>query len=316
MSLLQTPEKARVLVVGAGATGGYFGGRLAQAGRDVTFLVRQARAAQLQAGGLHLVSPHGDAVLEPQLVSPGKIASPYDVVLLAVKAYTLEAALTDFAAAVGPETAIVPFLNGMHHLDVLTERFGEAPVLGGVCIVSTTVDAQGRIVQLTGMQEIVYGELDGAASARVAGLDRLMKGAGFEARSSSTILADMWQKWVILASLGATTCLMRGSVGEIEAAGGAPIALALLGECRAVAAASGHPLGDAFLSTAKALLTAKGSDLTPSMYRDLQAGKPVEVDQILGDMVARARRFEIAVPLLAAATVQLSIYQKRISRSS
>jgi 2-dehydropantoate 2-reductase len=311
MSLLQAPEKARILVVGAGATGGYFGGRLAQASRDVTFLVRPARAAQLRTNGLHIVSPHGDLAIEPQLVQPGAIAAPYDVVLLAVKAYALEAALADFAPAVGSGTAIVPFLNGMRHIALLTERFGEAPVLGGVCVVATTLDGEGRIVQLAGMQEIGYGERDGSASERVAGLDRLMQGAGFVAGSSRTILLDMWSKWVMLASLGGATCLLRGTVGEIEAAGGVAIALAFLDECRSVAAASGYVLGNEFLATAKAWLTAKGSTSASSMYRDLQAGKPVEVDQILGDMVTRAQSFGIAVPLLAAATAQLTIYQQR-----
>ena len=313
MSLSQAPERARVLVVGAGATGGYFGGRLAQAGRDVTFLVRSARAEQLRSGGLHLVSPHGDVVLNPQLVQPGAIASSYDVVILAVKAYSLEAAIADFAPAIGPDTVIVPFLNGMHHLDALTKHFGETPVLGGVCIVSTTVDEQGRIVQLAGLQRLVYGERDGMASARVAELDRVMQGAGFEAASSRAILRDMWQKWVMLASLGAANCLLRGTIGEIEAAGGAAIVLALLDECYSVADASGYPLGNEFLSTTTALLTAKGSPTASSMYRDLQANKPVEVDQILGDMLARARHVALDVPLLAAATTQLSIYQGRLS---
>jgi 2-dehydropantoate 2-reductase len=313
MSLKQTPERARLLVVGAGATGGYFGGRLAQAGKDVTFLVRPSRAEQLRSGGLHLISPHGDVALVPALVEPGKIGAPYDVVILAVKAYSLEAAIADFAPAVGPGTVIVPFLNGMHHLDVLTKHFGKSPVFGGVCIVSTTIDEQGRIVQLAGLQRVVYGELDGTASARTAGLDRAMQGCGFEAASSPAILRDMWQKWVMLATLGAANCLLRGTIGEIEAAGGAAIVLALLEECYSVADASGYPLGAEFLSTTTALLTAKGSPTASSMYRDLQAGKSVEVDQILGDMLARARHFALDVPLLAAATTQLSIYQRRLT---
>ena len=234
----------KILVVGAGATGGYFGGRLVQAGRDVTFLVRPARAEQLRAKGLRIVSPHGDVTLEPQLVSPGAILGPYDVVLLAVKAYTLEAAMDDFAPAVGAQTVIVPFLNGMRHIDLLVGRFGEAPVLGGVCVVATTLDAEGGIVQLAGMQDILYGERDGSASARVAALDPLLQNAGFGANSSTTIMREMWRKWVMLASLGGVTCLLRGTVGDIEAAGGASIALAFLDECSAVAAASGYPLTD------------------------------------------------------------------------
>ena len=122
----------RILVVGAGATGGYFGGRLTQAGRDVTFLVRPARAERLRAEGLQIVSKDGDVTLQPQLVTAGNIAGPYDVVLLAVKSFALDAALDDLAGAVGSATMIVPVLNGMRHIDLLIARFGEAPVLGGL----------------------------------------------------------------------------------------------------------------------------------------------------------------------------------------
>ena len=111
----------RILIVGAGAVGGYFGGRLAQAGRDVTFLVRPSRAKQLSRDGLRIISPHGDAVLSPKLISADKIDAPYDIIFLSVKAYALEAAMNDFAAAVGPETMIFPVLNGMRHIDILTK---------------------------------------------------------------------------------------------------------------------------------------------------------------------------------------------------
>lgn len=218
----------RTLVAGAGATGGYFGARLAQAGRDVTFLVRPGRAAQLRRDGLRVVSPHGDLALAPQLLVAGDIAGPFGLVMLAVKAYALEQALTDLAPIIGARTMIVPLLNGMRHIDLLVERFGEAPVLGGVCVVAATVDAEGRIVQLAEMQELAYGERSGAASPRIGALDEAMQGAGFKARRSDTIMQDMWEKWVMLATAGGVTCLLRGNVGEIEAVpGGADLGAAL-----------------------------------------------------------------------------------------
>jgi 2-dehydropantoate 2-reductase len=303
----------RILVVGAGATGGYFGGRLAEAGRDVTFLVRPARAEQLRRNGLQIVSPHGDVTLQPQLVTAGQITAPYDVVLLTVKAYALEAALDDIAPAIGSGTMIFPVLNGMRHIDVLVARFGEAAVLGGVCIVATTVDKDGRIVQLSGMQELVYGERDGSASARVAALDAVIPGAGFKARSSQAIMQEMWEKWVFLATLGATTCLMRGTVGEIEAVpGGTDAALQILAECAAVATAVGYPPSEAHLGRSRATMTAKGAPTASSMYRDMQQGGNVEVDQIVGDLVARGRTHGVATPLLSAAFVHLRIYQARV----
>ena len=304
----------RILVVGAGATGGYFGGRLAEAGGDVTFLVRPKRAAQLRADGLQILSPHGDVTLAPKLVTADAIGGTYDVVLLTVKAFALEAALRDLVPAVGPDSMIVPALNGMRHLEALTTRFGEGPVLGGVCLVASTIDPQGRIKQLADFQQLVYGERRGEMSARVAALDAAMQGAGFVARASGAILQEMWEKWILLATLGAITCLLRGTVGDIEAApGGAALALAVLDDCVAVATRSGYPPSAAFLERTRASVTAKGSTTAPSMYRDLVQGLPVEADQIVGDMVGRAKGFGIAAPILAAGFAGLSIYQKRIA---
>ncbi|MBV9784660.1 MAG: 2-dehydropantoate 2-reductase [Acidisphaera sp.] len=304
----------RILVVGAGSTGGYFGGRLAQAGRDVTFLVRPARARHLREHGLQIVSPHGDAALAPAIVTAPEIAAPFDVVLLAVKAFALDAALDDMAPAVGAGTMIVPTLNGMRHVDALRARFGEPCVLGGVCKIAATVDEQGRIVQLAKFQELAYGELSGETSDRTSRLDAVMQGAGFEARLSPMIEREMWEKWVLLAALGAITCLMRGTVGEIEAApGGIDFALGVLAECVAIAAASGQPPRDDVVANARATLTAKGSSFASSMYRDLVQGSAIEADQIVGDMLARARRASVSTPLLATAYTHLAVYQNRLS---
>jgi len=304
----------RILVAGAGATGGYFGARLAQAGRDVTFLVRPARAEQLRRNGLRVVSPHGDVTLTPRLLLvSGETTDPFDAVILAVKAYALDGALKDLAPAVGSRTMIVPLLNGIRHLDVLVARFGEAAVLGGVCIVATMLDAQGCIVQLNEMQELVYGERDGSLSTRLHALDAALSGAGFAARASAEVLPEMWEKWVLLATTGALTCLLRGTVGEIEAVpGGTELALRFLAEAVGVAAASGYPPREAFLARTRGMLTAKGSGFASSMYRDLQGGAPVEVEHILADMLRRAGAMGLAVPLLEAAVAQLRIYQNRV----
>src|SRR5258708_16359373 len=112
----------RILIVGAGAVGGYFGGRLAQAGRDVTFLVRPSRAKQLSRDGLRIISPHGDAVLSPKLISADKIDASYDIIFLSVNAYAVEVAINDFAAAGGPDTMLFPVLTAMRPLHILTNR--------------------------------------------------------------------------------------------------------------------------------------------------------------------------------------------------
>jgi 2-dehydropantoate 2-reductase len=303
----------RILIVGAGAVGGYFGGRLAQAGRDVTFLVRPSRAKQLSQDGLRIISPHGDAVLSPKLISADKIDAPYDIIFLSVKAYALEAAMNDFAAAVGPETIIFPVLNGMRHIDILTKRFGEHAVIGGVCLVATEIDHQGRIVQLADFQRLLYGERNGETTPRLKALDATLQGAGFDARLSPDIMQTMWEKWVQLASLGAITCLMRGTIGEIVAApGGAELSIDALNESVAVATACGQKPSEEVLSRHAAAMTAPGSLLTSSMYRDLRKGAPVEADHILGDFIERGSAHGVATPLLKAAFVNLRIYQDRL----
>ena len=302
----------RILVVGAGAVGGFFGGRLHEAGRDVSFLVHRQQAETLRAHGLRIVSPFGDATVHPRLVLASDIAGPYDLILLCVKAYSLDAAMNDFAAAVGPTTMILPLLNGMRHIDLLAQRFGEGTVIGGVCLIVAEIDKDHRILQLTKIQQLVYGERGGNKSARIETLNQAMQGAKFEAKISQNIEQEMWEKWVMLSSLGAATCLMRGNIGEIEAvAGGAGVAMGILAECSAIAAACGHAPSDAFLTQAGKILTAPGSTLTSSMYRDLMKKGRVEVDQILGDLLDRGRKLGVASPLVEAAYVSLRIYQVR-----
>jgi 2-dehydropantoate 2-reductase len=305
----------RILIVGAGAVGGYFGGRLAQAGRDVTFLVRPSRTKQLGRDGLRIISPHGDAVLTPKLVSADKIDTPYDLVFLSVKAYALEAAMNDFAAAVGPETMIFPALNGMRHIDLLTKRFGERAVIGGVSFVAAEIDDQGRIVQLADFQHLVYGERNGQITPRLKTLDATLQGAGFDARLSTDIMQAMWEKWVQLASLGAITCLMRGTIGEIVAApGGAEQSIDVVNESAAVATGCGYKPSEKVLSRHAAAMTAPGSSLTSSMYRDLQKGAPVEADHILGDFIERGSAHGVTTRLLKAAFVNLRVYQDRLPK--
>lgn len=306
----------RILIVGAGAVGGYFGARLAEAGRDVTFLVRAKRAEELKAKGLEIVSRFGNLSLDPKTITADRIRGPYDVILLSVKSYSLPAAMNDFAPAMGPETMIFPVLNGMRHIDMLMERFGKEAVLGGVCMVSTEVDDEGRIRQLTDFQRLIYGELDGRSTPRLQKLEETLGGAGFDVSGSASILRDMWQKWVQLATLGALTCLLRGNVGEILAIpGGADIARMALDESSSIASACGYPQSDAFLQNQAAKLMAEGSPLTSSMYRDLKKGAPVEVDTILGDLLERGRNHGLAAPILGAAYVNLSIYQRRLDRA-
>jgi 2-dehydropantoate 2-reductase len=285
----------RILVVGAGATGGYFGGRLLQAGKEVTFLVRPARAARLKATGLVIGSEHGDVALpSPPTVLQSELRAPYDVILLSCKSYDLAGAIDAFAPAVGPDTAIVPLLNGMRHLDVLDDRFGAGRVLGGLCIISARLDADGRIVHLNDMHALVFGARAEAQRPGVEAAASALAGAAFEARVSEDIVLEMWEKWVALATLAGITCLARAAVGDVAAAGGADLISSLFQECRAIAAAAGRLPRPAFNSRVLGRFTDPSSPLIASMLGDLERGGSTEADHILGDLLRR--RFEPPAP--------------------
>jgi 2-dehydropantoate 2-reductase len=303
----------RILIVGAGSTGGFFGAKLAKAGRDVTFLVRPQRLRLIEQHGLCVRSPAGDIDIQPQLITSAQINGTFDIVLLAVKAYALDSALQDMAAAVGPETVILPLLNGMRHMDVISEKFGAERLLGCACKVATSLDESGRIIQQGTFNDISYGELDGSDSDRLAAVHAFMRDAGFDANISNTILRDMWEKWTLLAAMGSINCLMRGSIGEVvAAAGGHEFALRMIDEVAAVVRAAGQELSEPFLTQAYRLLTLQGSLQTSSMYRDLVAGRAIEAEQIIGDLLVRASAKDMEAPLLALVYAHLLVYQARL----
>src|SRR6201981_1301194 len=203
----------RILVVGAGALGGYFGGRLKEAGRDVTFLVRPHRAEHLAKTGLIVRSPKGDInIPAPPTVFAERLSAPFDLILLSYKAYDLQGAMDSFAPAVGANTAILPLLNGMRHMDLLAARFGAAAVLGGQCVISATLDGDGRILHLNDLHFLSFGEQDGAKTARVAAIATAFSGAKFESQLSTAIMQEMWEKWATIATIAGVTCLLRGAV--------------------------------------------------------------------------------------------------------
>jgi 2-dehydropantoate 2-reductase len=303
----------RVLVVGAGAIGGYFGGRMLQAGRDMTFLVRPRRATELASAGLVIKSPNGDATLKnPPTVQAESIKDKFDVVLLSCKAYDLADAIKSFAPAVGPQTAIIPLLNGMLHLDILDKEFGRERVLGGLCAIAATLNEKREVVQLQPMQSLTFGERDGKMSERVRAIAEVIKSGDFNGTASENVIQDMWEKWVLLTSLAASTSLMRASLGNILAApGGKDFVLGILDECKSVASAEGYPPRAPFMERTLSMLTAEGSPLTASMFRDIKAGLPVEADHVVGDLIARGDAAKVPVPRLRIAYTHLKAYERQ-----
>jgi 2-dehydropantoate 2-reductase len=314
---IHRPDAVTVLVVGAGATGGYFGAELHRAGRDVTFLVRPARAAQLRERGLRIVSDGETTAIDPQLVTAQEIAATWDVILLTVKATALGPAIADFTPAVGPDTAIIPILNGMSHLDILNARFGESRVLGGVAIIATQLDSAGDIAQLVPGASLDIGRQDGRATDRLARVAREFEVPGFDLTVRDDIIAAMWQKWVFIATVGATTSLMRAPVGAIVAVpGGRDLGPAILAEAAAASEAAGYPVPAQRLATTKSAVTAEGSTLTSSLSRDAAENRHTEVEAVLGDLGRRAAALGVKTPLLDLATMQLRVHETELTARS
>ena len=303
----------RLLVLGAGGTGGYFGGRLAQAGVDVSFLVRPARATLLRERGLRIRSPLGDADVPAQVVTADELrdAAPFELVLLSCKAYDLDSAMDAIAPAVEAGARVLPLLNGLRHYEALDARFGFANVLGGLCFISATLGADGEILHLGKPASVTFGERDGQpADVRLQSLAAACTQAGIDHVHTPDIAQAQWVKYSFLTALAAGTCLMRAPIGEIVAGeDGVAFMAGLHDECLAVAAASGQPVPAPAQATARETLTAAGSPMKASMLRDLESGQRVEAAHIVGDMVHRAHAHGVDVPRLQAAWVHLQAYE-------
>jgi 2-dehydropantoate 2-reductase len=300
----------RFLIVGAGATGGYFGMRLAQAGRDVTFLVRPGRARVLRERGLRLVGLGQNERIDPVLVTAGLLREPFDVVIVTVKADGLASAIEDLAPVVGPDTVIIPFLNGMAHMDALAAAFGARKVLGSAVKVVTTITDDGDIRQLNPIATWELGEQNGPPTDRVREIVAQLQVPGFTVQAIPDALAAMWHKWVFITTAGVITCLMRGPVGAISAVpGGKVFVRHALAEAVAVSTAAGFPIPDAEVAGTLAFLTEAGSTFTSSLYRDVTADLPHESDHLVADFCRRGRALGVSTPLIDLALMQLRVHE-------
>jgi 2-dehydropantoate 2-reductase len=301
----------KLLVLGAGGIGGYFGGRLAQAGVDTTFLVRPGRRAQIEANGLVIESPLGNARIAAKTVVAEGLAPGYDLVLFTCKAYDLESAMDAIAPAMAGECAVLPLLNGLAHLDRLDERFGAAKVMGGTCQINVGLAPDGTVKHMEPLNRILFGERDRSRSARAQAFADALAKTTIDWTWSEDILQDMWEKVAFLAALAATTCLFRGNVGEIMAT---PEGKAIAERCFranvAIAKAEGHDPSERIIKWAAERLTKPGPQ-SASMLRDMEAGKPVEADHIVGHMLSLARRHGIDDTVLAMALTHLKTYEAR-----
>ncbi len=303
----------RILVLGAGALGGYFGGRLLEAGADVAFLVRPRRRAQLERDGLVIESPYGALRRPVPLLSPGEAEPGWDAVLLACKAYDLEDAVAAVRPAVDARTAILPVLNGISHVETLQRAFGAERVLGGIAKIQATLAPDGTVRHLNDWRFLTFGEMDGSMSPRVQALaGAAAKAKGMVAAAVPDIAFRMWEKLVHLGTSAVCTVLMRANVGEIaRSPGGAAFMRRVLERNAAVAAARGHPMREAFLAEYRAVFSDPASAYSASILRELEAGGRIEADHILGFLLGAARRAGVPEELHEAAFLHAKAYEQR-----
>jgi 2-dehydropantoate 2-reductase len=306
----------KILILGAGAVGGYFGARLHQSGADVTFLLREPRAAKVKKEGLVVKSPKGDAVLPVKVVTKGGEGGPYEVVILACKAYDLGSAIDSIAPAVGAGTTIVPMLNGHAHFAVLDKKFGAEKVAGGLARIGGMLGPNGEVMHSSPFAAVSFGERSAApARESLKALDAACKKAGIDGGLNDNINQDLWDKWIMLTSLAAMCCTLRGTTGDIMAADeGEALMGETVDECRGVAAAEGFDPGDKSIATLKTFLTQRGSGFAASMLGDLEKGGAIEGRHVIGDMLGRARKFGVAAPNLRMAYAVVQAFEARRAR--
>lgn len=291
----------RILVVGAGATGGAFGTLLQEAGRDVTYLVRPRKQEVLRRDGLRFISPTADRTHPVKTITAPDGSEAFDLILVTVKATALDGVLGELGAFVGPGTSIVPILNGMAHVDRL-EQLYPGQVLGGLARIVATLD--GDVVrQQVPLTSLTVGGLNG--NPVPPEISEALEVPGVDFSVADDILGALWDKWAFIAAAGIINCLFRAPVGRILEAGGQSRILEAISETEAVAAAAGHPVADAAHAQAVGILTEPGSAFTSSLYRDLSAGLPSEAEHILGDLARRARELKVPTPLLDLTLIQI-----------
>ncbi|MET3292707.1 UNVERIFIED_CONTAM: 2-dehydropantoate 2-reductase [Brevibacillus sp. OAP136] len=304
----------KVLVLGAGAVGGYFGGRLVEKGADVTFLVRERRKQQLEERGLIIKSIHGDFSFAPKLLVAGEASEPFDLVILTTKAYHFAYGVESIRPYVGEDTMVLPLLNGMAHVAALQEAFGRERVIGGLCFIESTLNAEGDVIQTSPVHEMLYGEWTGGSSSRMEQLAQLFARANASYRASDNIEREMWHKYLFITTLSGMTTLMNSAVGPIrDAADGVALTQQLFEEVADIMRKSGASLADDIVERHMKVFNKQGYAVKSSMLRDMEKGQPVEADHLQGYLLDLAKQNNVEAPLLRTIYNKLKVYE--INRS-
>ena len=301
----------KILILGAGGVGGYFGARLIQAGAAVTYLLRDKRHAQIQAEGLVIETPKESFTVQPKAITKAQLKPEYDLIVLAPKSFDFEDALASLEGA-SSKGVFLPFLNGLDHIQQLDAKFGKDRVMGGVAQIAATISPTGAVKQLTDLHMLTVGHRSAAHEKIAREFFALCENAGFDRLYSDNIEQSLWDKWVFLASLAGMTTLCRGHVGKISAAPwGIESTTNFYAESCAIAAANGFPTKESAQKRSLEMLTNVKSTFAASMLRDLTQGNMTEHEHILGQMIQRGVAKGVACPLLKLAHTHLVVEQSK-----
>ena len=297
----------KILIVGAGGVGGYFGAKLIEAGADITFLLREKRHKLISENGLTIENDDGSFTVHPKSVTADQLTPDYDLILLAPKSYDLRDSLDSLEKASG-KGVFLPFLNGYNHLEFLDKRYGKDRVMGGVAHIAAMITKTGAVKRLGDIGGLIIGHRTTAQEEVAREFASLCEKADFNFTYSENIEQALWEKWVMLATLAAMTTLCLGSVGEIVATRyGAEMARRAHMEACAIAAANGHPVPEKVRAGQLTMLTKEGSPFTASMMRDLVGGLRTEHEHILGDLIGKGAPHNIDCPLLKIAYTHMAV---------
>lgn len=305
----------KILVLGAGAIGGYYGGRLDEKGEDVTFLVRPKRKAHLEKNGLTIHSVHGDYSFQPKLITADEEAAPFDVIMVATKAYHLENSLQDLKPLIGEKTVVLPLLNGVAHFDRLRKTFGADKVIGGLCFIETTLDQEGNIQQTSQIDRLVYGEFEQDNTERIQQIEKVFNGTKAEFILSHEIEQEIWQKYLFITCMSGVTTLMRAPIGPIrESDGGERFIQHLFEEVETIMKKHGAPLKEDVVEQQLGMIRAADADMKSSMQRDMEKGAAIEGKHLQGYLLDLAKQYGLEVPYLQAVFQNLLVYEVELAK--
>ena len=299
----------KILVLGVGGIGGFFGGYLHESGADVTFLVRPKRKALLITDQLKVISPLGNLNLDPKLILAEELKPVYDIILISCKTYDLDQAIIDLRPTKG-RGLIIPLLNGITHMKKLDKEFGQDNIMGGVAHISSTVNEDGTIEHFSEFKKLTFGNRDLSKNNAVKEFAEVCAKTKFDVVLSEDINLDLWKKWVFISTVAGATTLFSCSLGEIVRNDfGKKIIIDLFNECRSIAKLYEFNFEDSEVDTILKTITSSSSPIKASMQRDVEKKSFTEHEQIFGDLITKGQKYNFDCPILMSCYIRMNVYQ-------